>query len=143
MAIEIAGHSKAELIVGLAGRRRRLYHLMGVKNMAPLPVVRRNTIPIVYDRFAVVSDMIRADVVWFNLVNAAIAGWAAVMLWQALLSVPDYYEMSPAERALWREFDSAVLVRTCDDGTDIYQMPNGEFVNDSLETIEDPATGCN
>jgi hypothetical protein len=44
------------------------------------------------------------------------------------------------EQQFWRD---AVLVRTCDDGTDIYRMPNGEFVTVELETVEDPATACN
>ena len=146
--------------------------------MAPLPVVRRDTIPIVYDKFVLVSDVIGLESVGLHLLVMAldcrnivvpskhepppprnriwdrIEGavtiavgllvWAAPGLFGVLMDLPDKetLEEMRIEEEYWR---GAVLIQTCDDGTQIYRMQDGDFVkesSDTTETIEDPATAC-
>lgn len=129
--------------------------------MAPFPVVRRNPIPIVYDRDAVVSEVgpIRAWLYLGRCLGELPAGYElpsphdpemtllerlkhSKTFWHIVFVL--FYLVACLAAASHRWTDpGAVLIRTCDDGTEIYQMPDGEFVTTDVETVENPATACN
>jgi len=136
MATKIAGHGKAELIVGLGGTPSLRASAHGSENVAPLPVVRRNTLPAIRRS---PRCPIPDDLEWAYL-------WIGTVIVALVLSF-----VFPDNEAAWRYWYDADPVRTCDDGTEIYQAPDASFVKfvtdssntRSVETVEDPATACN